>query len=107
MTNENKAEQNGFAALGITGALLKATLAAGFWPVGLGAHHRDHEFANRPAGRLMEAIGMRDEGSGRYYGRDSPLYVAERAARVRSAPPRRDANSVSERERLSPLQSSA
>ncbi len=30
MTNENSAELNGFAALGITGALLKATLAAGF-----------------------------------------------------------------------------
>ncbi|WP_189362991.1 DEAD/DEAH box helicase [Mesorhizobium sp. M4A.F.Ca.ET.022.05.2.1] len=30
MTNENTAEQNGFAALGISGALLKATHAAGF-----------------------------------------------------------------------------
>ncbi|TGQ47689.1 MULTISPECIES: DEAD/DEAH box helicase [unclassified Mesorhizobium] len=30
MTNENTAELNGFAALGITGALLKATHAAGF-----------------------------------------------------------------------------
>ncbi|RVD45605.1 DEAD/DEAH box helicase [Mesorhizobium sp. M4B.F.Ca.ET.215.01.1.1] len=30
LTNENTAEQNGFAALGISGALLKATHAAGF-----------------------------------------------------------------------------
>ncbi|TIV48969.1 MAG: DEAD/DEAH box helicase, partial [Mesorhizobium sp.] len=30
MTNENTAEQNGFATLGITGALLKAANAAGF-----------------------------------------------------------------------------
>ncbi|WP_442865947.1 DEAD/DEAH box helicase [Aminobacter sp. HY435] len=30
MTNENNAELNGFAKLGITGALLKATLAAGY-----------------------------------------------------------------------------
>ncbi|TIO89745.1 MAG: DEAD/DEAH box helicase, partial [Mesorhizobium sp.] len=30
LTNENQADQNGFATLGITGALLKAANAAGF-----------------------------------------------------------------------------
>ncbi len=31
---------------------------------------------NRPARRLMEAIGMKDEGTATYYGREWALYVA-------------------------------
>jgi ribosomal-protein-alanine N-acetyltransferase len=60
-----------------------ATFAAGLDQLDLERIIGITEFANRPARRLMEAIGMRDEGSGKYYGRDWALFVAERGPATR------------------------